>query len=73
MQKRWGSVIGGFIRSLNFPCVVVLKPGVLQVSSGEPVAQLGGGVQQLLLAMTRVEEMMKRKAGFCIGLQPLQI
>ena len=24
LQKRWGSVIGGFVRSLSFPCVVML-------------------------------------------------
>lgn len=29
----------------------MLHPGVLQVSSGEPVAQLAGGAQELLAAM----------------------
>ena len=57
---------------LLFRCVVVLHPGVLQVRSGEPIAQFSDGVQQLLAAMALAQDLLERRVGFCIGHQPLQ-
>jgi hypothetical protein len=58
---------------LNFHCVVVLQPSVLQVSSGHPIAQLASSVQELLAAAAVAEGLLELVTGFCIGHQSLQI
>jgi hypothetical protein len=51
----------------------VLQPGVLQVSSGDAIAQPACGVEQLLAAAALAERLLELVAGFCISHQPLQI
>ena len=51
----------------------MLKPGVVEVSSGEPIAQLACGLQQLLAAAALAQRLLEIVAGFCISHQPLQI
>ena len=58
---------------MHFRCVVVLQPGVLEVAFGHPIAQLAGCAYELLAAMALAQDLLERRAGFCIGHQPLQI
>ena len=48
---------------------MVLQPGVLEVAFGHPIAQLAGCAYELLAAMAVAQDLLERRAGFCISHQ----
>lgn len=62
----------GSVTSHSLLALVMLKPGVLQVGAGDPVAQVTGGAQKLLAAAATAQGVAQLGMGLGIVDQALQ-